>query len=82
MNAHAPASVSVYVLRERLHETWEKREFLRHQEEEMLRPLVVGTPLEQSKNLCEQTMDAIVEGTEGFDNLQSWRGRFLTGTQR
>lgn len=72
------ASVSVYVLRERLHESWEKRESLRKQEEDILRGVVVGTPLENSRErLYEKAIDAVIAGTEGYDNLQSWRTRFL-----
>jgi hypothetical protein len=72
------ASVSVYVLRERLHESWEKRESLRMQEEEILRGVVAGSPLENSReSLYEKAIDAVIAGTEGYDNLQSWRTRFL-----
>jgi hypothetical protein len=72
------SSVSVYVLRERLHETWEKRESIRREEEDILRTVVAGSPLESyNGSLSEKALDAIVEGTEGYDNLQSWRSRFL-----
>jgi hypothetical protein len=71
-------AVSVYVLRERLQESWEKRESLRQQEEDMLKEIVVGTPMESFKgSLHDHALEAIVEGTEGFDNLQSWRSRYL-----
>lgn len=73
-------AVSVYVLRERLHESWEKRDSLRQQEEQILREVVSGTPMENFKgSLHDHALDAIVEGTQGFDNLQSWRSRYLVG---
>ncbi len=73
--------MSVYVLRERLQESWEKREALRQREEELLGEAADGL---QSKgdslhrSLYDVALDAVVEGTQGHDTLQSWRSRYLT----
>jgi hypothetical protein len=76
---NSTSSVSVYVLRERLHETWEKRESLRAREEEILKASsVTGSVLEsQNGSLYEKALDAVVHGTEGYENLQNWRSRFI-----
>ncbi len=71
--------VSVYVLRERLQESWEKRESLRQREEELLHEVVGNQPLPSAVNrsLYDVALDAVVEGTQGYDTLQSWRNRYL-----
>jgi hypothetical protein len=71
--------VSVYVLRERLQESWEKRESLRQREEELLHEVLGNQPLAAAvdRSLYDVAIDSVVEGTEGFDTLQSWRNRFL-----
>lgn len=78
-STHPVAGVSVYVLRERLHESWEKRESLRQQEEAILGE-VAGDKSAASgdQGLYMKALDSIIEGTQGFDNLESWRSRFLT----
>lgn len=71
--------VSVYVLRERLQESWEKRESLRQTEEEILRKSVgeIDSSTVQGTSYFDLALDAVVQGTKGFDNLQNWRAKFL-----
>ena len=71
--------VSVYVLRERLQESWEKRESLRQREEELLQEVLGSRTITASQNrsLYDVALEAVVEGTQGYDNLQSWRARYL-----
>jgi hypothetical protein len=71
--------VSVYVLRERMQESWDKRESLREKEEEILREALGDTSIKQMPNssFYDLALEAVVEGTKGYDNLQSWRSRFL-----
>ena len=77
-SAHPVAGISVYVLREKLHESWEKRESLRKQEEQSLREVVPSNSrFLREDGLYEKALDTIIEGTQGFDNLRSWRSRFL-----
>jgi hypothetical protein len=75
----ATPGVSVYVLRERLQESWEKRENLRLREEEILREVVGDTPLPAigNRTLYEVALDAVVEGTQGYETLQGWRSKYL-----
>lgn len=75
----ATPGVSVYVLRERLQESWEKREGLRQREEELLREVVGDTPLPAlgHRGLYDVALDAVVEGTQGYETLQNWRARYL-----
>jgi hypothetical protein len=72
--------VSVYVLRERLQESWEKRESLRQKEEDILREAVgeIDSASSHGSSYFDLALDAVVQGTKGFDNLQSWRTRFLS----
>jgi len=77
------SNVSVYVLRERLHETWDKREMLKKQEESILRDAIQGLPLADQMirsglSLHEQTVNAIVENTQGYETLTNWRNKYLT----
>jgi hypothetical protein len=77
------SNVSVYVLRERLHETYEKRQALKAQEEEILAGAIQGYPFadrmtEAGSSMYDQTLSGIVENTEGYEKLQSWRSRYLT----
>ena len=76
------SNVSVYVLRERLQETWEKRGSLKMQEEEILREAIQGMPysakmMNSGLSLHDQALTAVLENTEGYENLQSWRRRVL-----
>lgn len=77
-SSHPVSGVSVYVLRERLHESWEKRESLRNQEEALLQEVLTEkTKAAWGDDAYVKAFENIIEGTEGFDNLQSWRSRFL-----
>ena len=71
--------VSVYVLRERLQESWDKRESLRQREEELLQQVLGNQSLDASNShsLYDVALEAVVEGTQGYDTLQSWRSRYL-----
>lgn len=76
------SNMSVYMLRERLHETGDKRAMLRKEEENILKEAIQGLPyaemmVKSGMSLYEQTLNAIIENTQGHENLQSWRGRFL-----
>ena len=75
-------NVSVYVLRERLHETFEKRESLKKEEETIFREVVQGLPygermLKGGTTFYDQALTGIVEGTAGHDNLLRWREKFI-----
>jgi hypothetical protein len=76
------SNVSVYVLRERLHETWDKREMLKKQEEDILRNAIQDLPfaepmIRSSTSLHDQALNSIIENTQGHETLKSWRSRFL-----
>ena len=76
------SNMSVYMLRERLHETSDKREMLRKEEESILKQAIQGLPyaemmIQSGTSLYEQTLKAIIDNTQGHENLQSWRQRFL-----
>ncbi len=76
------SNVSVYVLRERLHETYEKRQALKVDEEEILASGIQGFPYEDKVlhagfSRYDQALSAIVENTEGYERLESWRTRYL-----
>lgn len=76
------SNMSVYMLRERLHETADKREMLRKEEEHILKEAIQGLPyaemmLQSGTSLYDQTLNAIIENTQGHENLQSWRQKFL-----
>lgn len=75
-------NVSVYVLRERLQESFEKRQNLKKEEERILKETIQGLPytetmLKSSETLYSQAFDGILKGTEGYENLQSWRNMYL-----
>ncbi len=76
------SNMSVYMLRERLHETADKRAMLRKEEETILKEAIQGRPYSEmmiQSGIClyEQTLNAIIENTQGHETLQNWRGRFL-----
>lgn len=76
------SNVSVYVLRERLHETYEKRQLLKAEEEEILSSAIQGLPYEDrithaGLSRYDQSLSAVVENTVGYERLQSWRSRYL-----
>ena len=76
-------NVSVYVLRERLQESLEKRQMLLKKEGLILKEAIEGLPftenlLKNKESLYDQAFDEIFKGTEGYENLQNWKSRYLT----
>lgn len=76
------SNVSVYVLRERLQETLEKRESLKKDEEIVLKEAIEGLPfaeklLTKNESLYNQAFNAVLKDTEGYENLENWRAKYL-----